>query len=483
MRIKEDFKKSGYFWLPSAPEKKYPGTLSISDGGIIDLEIVELFESIGSDSADQESVSWDILNWEPVFRNRFKRIVGHIETGEVTLDDCRPNGGFIFPTGLSKSILRVGRAFMGVKYNKDEIPRFKTLIFSVDGINEWIGTNSNRSNPPNPNYPLVYQGKTISFQHPEPISFNLPNEMELSITFSQKRSGSMNPREDKITQRTYFKLVSQDEHELDEFVSIVEKIMNFLCFAMGDIVCVDNIEAASEDPPPFPRPRGDCEYDRIGLLPINIFFSSQLYSKDRYRTGFRTLFGFDRIQNDAARVICNWINAHEEISPAFNLYFLATMGTQPSFEARFLTLMQGLEAYHRRTSNEKQMDGTEFKELVENLVEQCSKGKRNWLKGKLQYANELTLRNRIKRMIEPFVDIFGDEEKRRRLINRVIDTRNYLTHYDLSLESKASKGRDLEILCLKIEALFQLHFLQLIGFSREEINSIADRQLRRRLQF
>ena len=42
MRIKEDFKKSGYFWLPFAPDKKLPGTLSISDGGIIDLEVVEL---------------------------------------------------------------------------------------------------------------------------------------------------------------------------------------------------------------------------------------------------------------------------------------------------------------------------------------------------------------------------------------------------------------------------------------------------------
>ena len=71
MRIKKEFKKSGYFWLPSAPNKKFPGTLSISDGGIIDLEIIELFESVGSDSLDWESDGRDILNWEPVFRNRF----------------------------------------------------------------------------------------------------------------------------------------------------------------------------------------------------------------------------------------------------------------------------------------------------------------------------------------------------------------------------------------------------------------------------
>ena len=42
------------FGLPSAPNKKLPGTLSISDGGIIDLEIVEMFESVGLDSLDRE---------------------------------------------------------------------------------------------------------------------------------------------------------------------------------------------------------------------------------------------------------------------------------------------------------------------------------------------------------------------------------------------------------------------------------------------
>ena len=218
MRIKEDFKKSGYFWLPSSPDKKFPGTLSISGGGIIDLEIVELFESVGSDSVDSESIHWDTLNWEPTFNNDFKRIVGHIETNEVTLDDCKSNRGpLYFKTGLSKSLLRVGRAFTDVKYDEDEIPSFKILIFSVDGINQWIGENSNRSTPPNPDYPFSYQRRqTISFQHPEPVSFNLSNGMELSITFNQVGTGTVSPREDRITQRTYFRLVSQDTRELNE---------------------------------------------------------------------------------------------------------------------------------------------------------------------------------------------------------------------------------------------------------------------------
>ena len=43
MRIREEFKKLGDFWLPSAPDRKIPGTLSISDGGNIELEVAGLF--------------------------------------------------------------------------------------------------------------------------------------------------------------------------------------------------------------------------------------------------------------------------------------------------------------------------------------------------------------------------------------------------------------------------------------------------------
>ena len=439
MRIKEEFKKSGYFWLPSAPEKKFPGTLSISDGGIIDLEIVELSESVGSDRLDWGSFDSDALNWEPAFYNNFKRLVGHIETDEVTLDDCKFKEGFPNRrTGLSRSLLRVDRAFTGIKYGENEIPCFKILVFSIDGIDEWIGQADI-------DVEKRVQGQHISFQHPEPVSFNLPNGMELSITFNQERSGAMSPREDRITQRTYFKLVSQDARELDDFISIVKKVINFLCFAIGDIVCLDNMSATVDGSfqevlfQNFVR-------DETRMLPIGIYYFSQFYSKGQPRVGFNRLFEFEQIQNDAERVINNWIKSYKQYDSAFRLYFLAKMGEQTYLEERFLTLVQGLEAYHQRISN--------------NMI----------------------LKDRLKRIIKPFRDLFGNKEKRERLIKKIVNTRNYLTHHNPSKESKAAKGQDLWVLCEKMETLFQLHFLQLIGFGQEDINSIVDHQLKRKLQ-
>ena len=111
MRIKEEFKRLGDFWLPSAPDRKIPGTLSISEGGIIELEVAGLFND------EIEALLRDRL--EPI-----ERIVGDID-GLVTLDDCYYKTQTIsLGGGRSKSFIHVGRVFTGVGYDEGESPCF-----------------------------------------------------------------------------------------------------------------------------------------------------------------------------------------------------------------------------------------------------------------------------------------------------------------------------------------------------------------------
>jgi len=74
MRIEQDFLKAGYFWLPENEKRKLPGTLKITDGGEIELEVLGLFdESIQGLNAPLE----------------IGRVIGTIEKdGLVTLEDC-----------------------------------------------------------------------------------------------------------------------------------------------------------------------------------------------------------------------------------------------------------------------------------------------------------------------------------------------------------------------------------------------------------
>lgn len=79
--------------------------------------------------------------------------------------------------------------------------------------------------------------------------------------------------------------------------------------------------------------------------------------------------------------------------------------------------------------------------------------------------------------LEPFRALLGTSQERSKLIRSIVNTRNHLTHYDKSLESVAVGGRDLWLLCLKMEAIFQLHLLQVLGFKQEEVKSIFDNSI------
>ena len=417
MRIKEGLKESGEFWLPSTPDKKVHGTLSISDGGNIELEVTGFFE-----------------DWRKARNVDLNRIVGHIQKGRsiplifVTLDDCTYKT-VPTPVGIPKALIRVSRAFIGVQYNEGEIPRFNTLTFSVEGIDDWVETSGIKVEYPSEKCPAI-----ISYEPQEDISFNFDNDMQLLITWSPSLKHSIN-KEAGISENIYFKLVSKELHELDEFTSVARKITEFLCFAINQRVSLDSMCATSDD---LTQEIGPCKTVPVS---IDIYHPSWPYAKEVPQINlYNMLFKFKEIENEAEEIINNWVKSYEQYDSAFRLYFLAKRGEQTYLEERFLTLAQGLEAYHQKMSNEKEM----------------------WL------------RNRIEEVIEPFEDIIGTDEERQELITNIMNTRNGLTHHDPSKESKVAKGVNLWHLCLKMELLFELHILQLMGFSREKIDSIVD---------
>jgi ApeA N-terminal domain 1 len=454
MRIKEELKKSGYFWLPSAPERKIPGTLHISDGGNIELEVIELFDTS--------------LNAMHNDDDKLERIVGVIEEdGYVTLDTCFYKSKNISFGGVSKkSLVCVNKAFVGVAYDEKENIFFNTFKFSVEGIDDWVGISGINVNHQCED---EFETATITYLPPEEILLNLNNGMQLLITFSWTIPGYPDKKEAKITQKTYFKLVSAEARGLDDFISITHRIGTLLCFAIDEVVCLEHITATSDNL------SQDIGNGNSRVVPIGIYYSSTLFSKDDSKINLhRMLFSYERIKNNAEKIINNWIDAYDKIDPALSLYFSTKLGAHKYLDGKFLALVQGLETYHRRMSDEKKMEVSKFESLVDSLLSNCPVEDQDWLKGRLGHGNEINLRKRIKRIIEPFKDLVGTKGEQSKIISKIVDTRNYLTHYDESLKLQAASGQDLLLICNKMEAFFQLHFLQVLGFTQEEIKSVVD---------
>ena len=457
MKIKEEIEKSGRFWIPSFREE-VTGVLSISNEGGIELEVAK---SLINDPASIVSI---FNNPNSLFR-----VIGHIqEYGFVILDGCQiSTSGLNFNLGQiqTSQVILANRVFTGFPQPQNEIPLFNTFKFSVEGIDEWVWIHGIDQKIDEE------QTITISCKYPENIPFDLNNGMRLEITFDMGNTESLQgPWERGVRQKAFFKLISDDAQELEAFLSIAHKIVDLLCFTINQTVSLDSISATSE---------GICrniaeditEPTKIDIYHPSVFYYSRDESKiDRNQM----LFRFSDIQDGAEKMINKWIDSYEQYEHVFNLYFQAQLRPQLSLEVQFLSLAQGLEAYHRESCDDKYMGDNEFRTLRRKALKEFPEKDKDWFAARLRRANELSLRDRIQKMVEVFNNFFGEEEKAL-FIKLFVDTRNSLTHPSSDLKSRAAKRENLHILCLKTELLFELYFLNIMGFSAEQIQSIADK--------
>lgn len=131
------------------------------------------------------------------------------------------------------------------------------------------------------------------------------------------------------------------------------------------------------------------------------------------------------------------------------------------------------------------MPEAEFNLLVWSLVEASAEPYRELVKRRLAYGNELSLRRRLRKLVDEFGSLFGEDKQKSALVGRVVDARNYYTHYDPNLEKASADGADLLLLCYRMEALFELCLLKELGFDEVTISTIAqeNENLRQKLRW
>jgi hypothetical protein len=254
------------------------------------------------------------------------------------------------------------------------------------------------------------------------------------------------------------------------------KITRFLSFAMGCIVMPEQLQCGSREITE--------DHPEAGKVEARILLYYEQLAVDESKKDLRSvLFHFSVVRKEFQEIISSWFDSYDRAEPAFNLYFASKSGAHRYLEGRFLSLAQGIEVLHRMNSRDTFMTENEFGELNTLLLNACPSERRDWLTKKLKYANELPLRKRLNHMLDPFEGFFGNKHQRKDFVNQVVNTRNYFTHYDPTIEKSSVSGKNLWSLCMKLEALFQLHLLRLIGIDQELMGQLVrgSEELRRTL--
>ena len=469
MRLSSLIEKPGFFWLPSHPDQHYPGNLLISEAGEITLRLVHLPTAIDSRRLHSKTPIGD----DP------PRISGIVDNTPVTLQKCAAvEDPFhlwrMVEGGVSVSRFRVGAAFIGASFVDEESICFSRVECSFESLSEWFSISGFRpeidSNSKSADWSLHYT-------QPDNISVPLSNGIQVNFVFhpsfalpdykiSQLSSG--------ISQQIHISLVSENALPFVAFFYVLHRIQTYLCLVMNKVTSLQWVRGYSKE-----------KLDKWNReISTDVFYQSQLHERQNDAHA-SMLYKYSDISKEFESTILKWFESYELIQPAFELYLSSKIGAHKYLTGIFLSLIQSLETLHRRTSDETVMETDEFDQLRSTIIETAPLERRAFIESKLKHANHISLSIRLKRLIQPFRELFGTSSEVKSLLRNIVDVRNYLTHYDKAQESRVKHviDHDLYNICLKMDTLLQLKFLQFTGMDVDRIISIANdnRVLRHRL--
>lgn len=181
--------------------------------------------------------------------------------------------------------------------------------------------------------------------------------------------------------------------------------------------------------------------------------------------------------------MARWFAVADDLEPVIDLFFTVLSDRGLPLEAAFLLTAQAVEVHHRRTGASVIIPAADYDAMREAMIagipDDAPAAMREKLEGSLSFANEPSLGQRLRAIVERMSEDFGarpfgfDPAR----IRAAVNTRNYYTHYSPKLETKAKTGLELHELT---EAFKPLLFTLLLAELQLPLTDIRRRLQRRR---
>lgn len=183
------------------------------------------------------------------------------------------------------------------------------------------------------------------------------------------------------------------------------------------------------------------------------------------------LFAFDDV-SDVNAVFVKWITQYNRIREIVDAIILLR-STRVSEELRFTTIINALEAVHRRYYDHKTESDEDYNKRVSIILNAIpNKDDKQLVSNRLQYGNEISLRKRLN-------DVYAVGEKHgiprpdKSVTNKIMGTRNYLTHGDEARKKDALTLSELYSANALLGRYLKLLLLQILGIKEEELTQIV----------
>ena len=471
MRLAESIEKQGFFWPPDHKDEVTPGTLKVSRSGRIDLNLFDL--NIDDDTRDPEARLVPRF-WPSEEEKQVRpRILGIVGGQGVTLTNCSYRGwNGRLGGGVATAVYAARRAFFGTWEDGDGDLTFTSVTLEIEGLHDWLQFNSlENTSDFSSSIPLTTQQFTYS--RPEDVTVHLANGIELTFGLSARLPGiGVGTTKATFEQQSYVTISTKESMSFRVFLDLATKVQNFLSLAIDQPLNLLSIRAQTPE-----VMHGEDE------AMIDVYADTvELANRVGRIAWHRTLFSYPDIADRFETMFNEWLGHYQKAEPVFNLYFAVAADAYRNIEGKFLAITQAVEGFHRRfLPDTLKMPKDEFMRLKRDAASAFPVEHRHIIHSSLQNANVPSLRERIAAMIEPFAKHFGEERERNDFAKDVAEMRNDLAHQIGRSDESRDQLSHLLTMTNKLEALFQMHLLRLLGLDDSRIDKIAVKHLEHKL--
>lgn len=441
------FQLRGAWWFPNEPERKVTGTV-VWDGHCVTLDVIDVNGRISS--------FWDYAPHG--IPDKAMNMLGELENGRpCTLIEVygtsRRNAD-----GFPELTIEAHSAFFGVHLPSPESVLLKSVTVEFTDLEKWMFEDS-----------VFHEediredggsfGWRVDLKMPTGIHAYIPAiDADVNFGYSATKRGGFTSLELKVTPTVSIS-PGKPQH-FDWYLNTIRDLQNWLSLLIGKLVQPSRLQASTEQEP----------YENIQVIQS---WMGKRREESLYPTQPRV--GLHSIRDEIELLLQKWFDHSERLRDVFNLFFGTIHAENMYVEFHYLSLIQAVEAYSRAATNSTYLSPDDYDkirdELVRAIPQSTPEGLKSSLKNRIKYGNEFSLRKRLDRLLRslevPTLDMIC--QNREQYVERVVATRNYLTHYTSELKAQAWHQNKIFNACQSLTVLLTVLLFKEVGLNEERI--------------
>ncbi len=445
----------GLWWLPETPNNQETGTLTFDQ----------------SEGARLSVVGQLIANGVGPLNGGSERQVMHGFTTDgkpVTLLESFVTDSRISFPGIPVESWHVRTVAIGAHFASADEALFNRSWVRFDGIAKWL-----LHDPFVETHDFDTRVTELVVQKPEPVDLGEIAGAHLS-TGSSLKSGRNGDECWTSVSEAMIAVNAEEPQTLNWHLSAASRLRSLAELLYGRPLHLTKFEVVL---PTKPKAKGYPAYANVEIYAQMIGGDDKLPPVNQ-----PPMLTAPALLRKAPSAMASWFAQYETLSAAVHLLLTVASDRRMFMNVRFLLAAQAIETFHREACPGTIVDADDHAQIVKALTAAIppttNNNMREKLKSLLQYANEPSLRQRLRSLIALARDGRDDAMPAysREFISAVVDTRNHETHHG-DRPDNLLVGSDMHWAIRRLVVLLTALFLRRIGLPSNDINELIAQNL------